>query len=641
MQFLHRIRARARYILDRAFAREFAAQLGLFVLLVFVVTLLGMTAVFFGLFSPQNAGVDAIPRNIDSGVFDALWWSVTHVLALQEFEAMYGASGVVLFYSFILSLMGVAVFGILISLINNSMRVRVDSLRRGDTPVLEKNHVLVLGWSNVTIAVLRQLAQLSPGARVVILAPMDIDNMREQLRVAGIPLLKLTVILRSGVTSNKGELDRVAVLNASSIIVLAASNDDSEAIKTLVQLAARKGWPGPQPTITVEIKEEMSRELAQIASRNRAHVVTSSSLISRVIVQTIRNPGLSAVFSEFGSIAGNNLRVQHVPQGAGKTIEDLAHHFPAAIPIGVSWKKREGDGQVHAVALNPEPDYDLAQDDRIVFLSRELPIRYVAQSYVAPMNIVTSPPSVPDVPEKILVIGSSDIIDDMLLQIDEHATRGTRITVLTEKPVVQIEELIQKAQTEPFHNIATHIIQGDAASASAYGDLDLPSYDCVVVLASTESETADADTQTLRVLLRLFDLRTYDTRRAHTVVELTDETNKDMFLELNADDIVVSTDIVSASLAQVAQEPVLGPIYRELLRVGGVEISLRPLTDYVPANTEFRFDDLVFSAQQKLEIALGIRSGPGGHIDLNPDRKQVWQAQTTDRIAVLAQQIYH
>jgi hypothetical protein len=641
MQFLRRIRARTRYFFDRAFDREFAAQLGLFVVLVIVVTLIGMTAVFFGLFAPHNADVASIPRDIDSGIFDAFWWSVNHVLSLPEFERMYGASGVVLAYSFMLSLLGIAVFGILISLINNSMRNRVDALRRGDTPVLEKNHVLVLGWSSVIVAVLRQLAQLKPGARVVILAPMDIDGMRERLRIAGIPLLKLTVILRSGVTSNKGELDRVAVVHASSIIVLRTGNDDSEVIKTLVQLAGRKDWPVSQPTITTEIKEEMSMELANIASRNRAHVVTSSSLISRVIVQTIRNPGLSAVFSELGSMSGNNLYVQHISQSIGKTIEEIAHHFPSAIPIGVSWIKKNDVGQTHAVALNPEPDYDLAEDDRLVFLSHKLPIQYSARSYVAPESFVSSPPTVPNVPDKILMIGYSDIIDDMLMQIDEHAIRGTRITVLTQKPVAEIDEQIRSARPAPFQNIEIDLIQGDAALAGVFENLELSSFDCIVVLASTESEAADADTQTLRIMLRLFDLRTYDTERAHTVVELTDETNVDLFQELDVDDIVVSTDIVSASLAQVAQEPVLGPIYRELLRVGGVEISLRPLTDYVPPQTKFKFDDVVFSAQQKLEIALGIRSGANGKIDLNPDRAKVWTAGDTDKIVVLAQQIYH
>lgn len=641
MQFLRRIKARTRYLFDRAFDREFAAQLGLFVVLVIVVTLLGMTVVFFGLFAPQNADVASIPRDIDSGIIDALWWSVNHVLSLPVFKRMYGASGVVLAYSFILSLLGIAVFGILISLINNSIRNRVDALRRGDTPVLERNHVLVLGWSSVIVAVLRQLAQVKPGAKVVILAPVDIDSMREQLRIAGIPLLKLTVILRSGMTSNKGELNRVAVVHASSIIVLRTGNDDSDVIKTLVQLAGRKDWPGPQPMITTEIREEMSMELANIASRNRAHVVTSSSLISRVIVQTIRNPGLSAIFSELSSTAGNNLYVRHVPQCTGKTIEEVAHHFPAAIPIGVSWQKKNSVGQIHAVALNPEPDYDLADDDRLVFLANKLPIQYSARPYTAPKNFATSPPTVPNVPDKILMIGYSDIIDDMLIQIDEHAVRGTRITVLTQKPVEEIEAQIQNARPAPFQSIEIDIMQGDAALAGVFGDLELSSFDCIVVLASTESEAADADTQTLRIMLRLFDLRAYDSGRAHTVVELTDETNVDLFQELGVDDIVVSTDIVSASLAQVAHEPVLGPIYRELLRVGGVEISLRPLTDYVPIQTKFKFDDVIYSAQQKLEIALGICSGSAGEIDLNPDRTQVWTAGDTDKIVVLAQQIYH
>jgi voltage-gated potassium channel Kch len=239
------------------------------------------------------------------------------------------------------------------------------------------------------------------------------------------------------------------------------------------------------------------------------------------------------------------------------------------------------------------------------------------------------------------MIGYSDIIDDMLMQIDEHAVRGTRITVLTQKPVEEIETQIQKARPARFQNIEIDIMQGDAALAGVFGDLELSSFDCIVVLASTESEAADADTQTLRIMLRLFDLRAYDSGRAHTVVELTDETNVDLFQELGVDDIVVSTDIVSASLAQVAQEPVLGPIYRELLRVGGVEISLRPLTDYVPPQTEFKFDDVIYSAQQKLEVALGICSGAGGKIDLNPDRAQVWTAGDTDKIVVLAQQIYH
>jgi len=49
--------ARVRYLIDRAFAREFAGQLLLFLVLVVTVTLISMTAVFFGLFSEKNAAI--------------------------------------------------------------------------------------------------------------------------------------------------------------------------------------------------------------------------------------------------------------------------------------------------------------------------------------------------------------------------------------------------------------------------------------------------------------------------------------------------------------------------------------------------------------------------------------------------------
>ncbi|MGB5717940.1 MAG: hypothetical protein WBN81_12700 [Gammaproteobacteria bacterium] len=61
---------------------------------------------------------------------------------------MYGASGVLLAYAFFLSIMWLVVFSVLISLINNTMRSRIGTLRRGETPVLEREHVLLLGWNN-------------------------------------------------------------------------------------------------------------------------------------------------------------------------------------------------------------------------------------------------------------------------------------------------------------------------------------------------------------------------------------------------------------------------------------------------------------------------------------------------------------
>jgi len=137
-----------RYLVDQAFARKFVGQFLLFITLVVSVTLIGMTAMFFGLFSQENAHIEAIPHGIDSGFWDSLWWSLNQVVRLHGFAQAYGATGPVLAYSLFLSIMGLVVFSVLISLINNTMRSRIEALRKGDTPVLERDHVLLLGWNN-------------------------------------------------------------------------------------------------------------------------------------------------------------------------------------------------------------------------------------------------------------------------------------------------------------------------------------------------------------------------------------------------------------------------------------------------------------------------------------------------------------
>jgi hypothetical protein len=183
-------------------------------------------------------------------------------------------------------------------------------------------------------------------------------------------------------------------------------------------------------------------------------------------------------------------------------------------------------------------------------------------------------------------------------------------------------------------------IEADAAEAATYAELDLQSFESIVVLADDQDGKGDADTRSLRVLLRLASVRENHARRAHTTVELLDNANRDLLAGLHVDDVVVSPEIVSAQLAQVSRQPILGPIYRELLSAGGVEISLRPAADYVELGADCRFDDLTDAAQQKLEIALGLRLAAGGDLLLNPPRDQIWQLQEADRIVVLAQQVY-
>ncbi|MGB5623468.1 MAG: hypothetical protein WBN65_13330 [Gammaproteobacteria bacterium] len=637
---LKELRERIRYLVDRAFAREFVGQLLLFVVLVVIVTLAGMSAVVFGLFSPENEAVGGIPRDLDRGFLDSLWWSLNQVLSLRGFQRMYGASTPILLYALFLSICGLAVFGLLVSIINNAMRRRIEVLRTGETRVKERNHTLILGWNNKIFTVLRELAHLEPGLRVVILAPKEIGKMENALRVAGIGNERITTILRSGVPSNLRELERVALERAGSIIILSTDDDDRDSIKTLVLLAGQRHWRHGQPAMTSEIVRDENYELAQIAAHNRIHITSSSRVISKVIVQTIRNPGLAAVYNELLSVGGNDIMVGRVADTVDKCLGEIAYGFHEAIPIGVTWKTDSEDGNRHAAGLNPGPDYEIAEDEDLVLLATGRALNY--RGLIRPSKPITGggESQQPKVPERVLIIGWNDLMPDVLQELDAHALTGTEITILSLLEAKDVEERIQRQRGTPFHNVSIRPVTGDAAEERPFRELEKDDFESIVILADDGGGKFDADTRTLRVLLRLSSLQGKQQRRPHTTVELLDDANRDVLAGLGVDDVVVSPEIVSSQLAQVSRQPILGPIFRELLSAGGVEISLRPATDYVEPGVDCSFDDLTAAAQGKLEIALGLRLAEGARLLLNPPRDKVWRLGEADRVVVLAQQVY-
>ena len=645
---LRKIQENIRYLIDKAFARKFVGQSLLFVTLVVSVTLIGMTATFFGLFSEENAGITTIPRDVDAGLWDSLWWSLNQVMRLPGLKQAYGATTPVVMYSLFLSLMGLVVFSVLISLINNTMRNRIEALRKGDTQVLERNHVLLLGWNNKVFSILKQLARLQPGVKVVILAPREIDKMQEQLRIAGIQREQVKIILRSGNPGNYGELDRVAVDRSTSVIVLATDADDQEAIKTIVLLTTRQDWSGEPPVLTSEIALEENFELAKIAAKSRLHVISSSRIISKVIVQTVRNPGLADVYSEIFSPMGNSLNVQSTPDCTDIPVAEIAYGLHDAIPIGVAWDQQRDGAVRHAAGLNLEPDYEVAEDEQLVLLTRGLPVNHTRTS-IPQSQLYQEGGSIPEVPSRVLLIGWTDILYDILQELDAHASHGTEVTILADLSEEKAKQQVASHQTGELKNLALTFQEGDAVTRSAYDGIDISAFQSIVVLADQSCEQrggerereGDADTRTLRILLRLSDLRKQSDTRAHTVAELLDENNRDTLAGLGVDDIVISSEVVSAQLAQIARQEVLAPIYRELLSAGGVEISMRPAGDYVKLDSDCTFSDLIYAGQQKMEVALGLRlAREGGEVLLNPSRHTRWRLGEEDKVIVLAQQVY-
>lgn len=637
------------YQLNRLLARGSLIQYLLLVLIGLFVVLLGVNAWFVGLFTPEALRAEGIDDGIDGGLFDALWWSLKHVVDPGAFAEDYGAPWPVLLISLLLSVTGLAILGVFIGFVTTSVQRRLEQLRKGDTSVETAGHTLILGWSQKVASILDFLARVGRRRTVVILAQQQTAEVQTGLRLHQRNWKSLEIVLRSGSTSSIADLERVRLAAASSVISVAQRRDDRggytdiETIKTLMLLSGYDGWTGARPRMVAEITQKRNVEVANIAGARSIPLVSTSEIISKAIVQATRQPGISRFYQEVFSFGGNTIFVRHVPEAAGRTFGEIAHWFPDAIPIGVSWK--EGPDERLRAALNPEPDYDLAADEQVILLARDEAIRVEA----------CSPPEHPAASgalckhrtrlERLLILGWNDNIDEILSEVDAHASRDAVVTIVAGYEPDAARQSLTTALPAELGNLKIDYRRGDTVNRRTLEALDLAGYDSIVTLADESHLEEDPDARTIMTLLLLTDIGRV-TQMPHVVTEIYDAANAELLEGTVARDVIVSPEMVSLQIAQISRHQVLGSIYRELLSAGGIECRLEPAGRYVALGESCSFSDLVVACQRHTEVALGIWQHDAGaapdaaDMQLNPARDARWIMTEADRVVVLAQQLY-
>ena len=171
--------------------------------------------------------------------------------------------------------------------------------------LLEAGHLLILGWNEKVFSILDLFEDYHKPVKVVILSNHAIADMQEMLRTRRGRVRRVKPVLRTGSPTNLGELERMAFRDAYSIIVLADeshTNPDEEpdllTIKTVMLLASHVGPAPRRPKMVAELVRREHLEVAHVASRRAVSFVCSSEVLSRMIVQSARQPGLS-VYVQF------------------------------------------------------------------------------------------------------------------------------------------------------------------------------------------------------------------------------------------------------------------------------------------------------------------------------------------------------
>ena len=633
-----RVRDRLRFGLERLVLRGLRYRLLLAAAIVLLVALV-------------TGGLVAVLDPGFSDLGEAVWWSFLRLtdpgyLGDDEGVARRAISTVVTVLGYVLFL------GLLIAILTQWLNQTIGELESGLTPIAASDHVLVLGWTHRTPTIVSELLRTrarvqrflerhgTRDLRVVILSDrVDSARIQELRERLGSLWNDRQVLLRAGTPLRIDHLERVAFREAAVLILpgadFAERNPeavDAEAVKTLLSVSTHAGGSVP-PLAVAEIYDGRRASVARQAYAGETEVLVADDIISRIIVQSVRQPGLFGVFSELLTLAeGNALYVREIVGQAGARFGDLCGTFPKAVLLGCV---RPGDPQP---ALDPDPETLVRDDDLLVFIARsfeDCATREMRQE---------SPPTTaasrePDLQERrrVLILGWSRKVPALLQELAGYGGDAFEVDVVSLTPLEQREQALARHGAAPTSGRVRQIEAG-FISPDVLEGLEPGRYDNIVILASewqAEEKKADAITVLTHRMLR--GLLPEEGRRPEILVELMDEENQFLF-QRDQEDVIVSPLWVSYLLSQVALRRELGAVFEELSRPWGAQIVFRHAREYETANGAVRFGDLEHAAAARGEIALGLRRGGGADagLALNPDRQIEWTLADGDEVVVLA-----
>jgi len=625
-----RARERARYLFDTWMSKGTVALMALLgvVTLLFVAVLGAITAIAIAIaptkfnaydedYTPWDVFWDSLMRTLDPGTMggDQGWYFRLLML--------------------IVTIGGLIIVASLIGIVSGAFDGKVEELRKGRSRVLEEDHTLILGWSTKVFPIVREIciANRSRGkSAIVILADRDKVEMEDEIKAHVPSTGKTRIIVRSGDPMNLTELDVASPHSARSIIVLApedSDDPDSLVIKTTLAVTNNPNRSSRDYHIAGELRDPANLDAARLVGRHEAHWVLSSDLISRITVQTCRQSGLSAVYSELLDFDGAEVYFTRQPSLVGRSYFDAQLAFADSAVMGLV---RDG-----VVTLNPPADAVIGVGDEIVVIAEDDDTIHLAEPGTPDAAAVVTIGAVQAGPESTLVLGHNAGLPLVIGELDAYSAPRSRVTIVADSPPVEFAGLV---------NLDVTFERGDPTSRSVLDALRVDLFDHVIVLAAKDTLPAQrADARTLITLLHLRDIAQHKGVDLNVVSEMIDDRNRELAEVTQADDFIVSDQLVSLMLSQVSENKQLTQVFDDLFSATGAGIHLRPAESYVAAGAEADFYTVLEAARRRGETAVGFRiaalardSEHAYGVTLNPGKTVKRTFSPGDKIIVLAEE---
>ena len=496
--------------------------------------------------------------NGEDGFLAAFWDSAATVINawMPSFED--GGIGYLILMS-LSAIAGLFITSVLIGIISSGIEEKITSLKRGSSAVVEEDHIVVLGFYPGEYTLIQQLVLAAAEEPCCIIVADDIEQEEMQQYIAdNIEKPKnVRIICRTVDIFDPKALERCSLSACRSVII--SPTDDYRTTKALLAVSAALGPENANVRVGAVVTKAEYRFPPSIAAKHNVTTLQTSEVVAKIIAHSCTQCGLSVTFREVFNFEGCELYSVDLP-AAGLTFGELMLRVDCAVPVGICGKG--------GIRINPPQSTVIGEGERIlVFAEEDDTAKFVEAAEVREFMFDPGH-SAEKRTEKVTVIGGIDSLGTILYELPENVSEVTINTVREPDRDAVSAAVARRKNPFPVHFSHANLLRDDALSRLARES------EHIVILSDYDKEDDEADMDTIFLLLNLRDIRMRLGLSFSITAEMRKEHNQHLVVTDDNTDFVVSSNMSSLFLAQLAESPELIDAFRELLSNRGSELYL-------------------------------------------------------------------
>ncbi|MBR5341203.1 MAG: hypothetical protein IK151_04670 [Erysipelotrichaceae bacterium] len=547
-------------------------------------------------------------------LFSAFWDSLATIVNAWMPSSEDGEVGYIVLNT-ITAIVGLLFTSILIGVISSGIEEKLDSLRKGNSVVLERNHTVILGYNLGEHGLLNQLILATGDEKRVIVICTDIEKPDMEADLSNnvdIPK-NIEVICRNGDITNINDLRCCSIENAKLLIINALN--DNRRIKAILAISAlKKEHPECNATIVACVSDDKHLLPKTKIDKKNIIMLKTDDIMAKMIAHTSTEPGLSIAFKELLNFEGNELYFEKIDELTGFSVLDASACLEDSTLAGIRHKGK--------IKLNPDSKTIIEEGDELLLFETERNAYKIIHPEIKDVWKLELNKVKDEKKGTVVIFGYNILLDTILSEVPSDVDD----VIIVSKHKEEITSLKKK-----YRKLHISLFEGDYEKKL---DELADEAEHFILLADREIDKEDADIDNILLLLKLMDIRERKDYGYNVTVELNMENSYNVAVKNNNIDYIVSSNVASLILAQMAENPDFEEVLSELLSKKGNELYSKTVKMFnLEDNRDYSYGGLKQILLSYDYTLLGYVHN--GEIEMNPKLDTRIQIDDDDRLIVL------